>query len=299
MIKQEKVMDRKWAFVFPVTKAYVPEAKVLVYSLKKWHPEIPIFITVADGTTLDDFKQYGDGITIVKSPECDTEFRQIRTHRFKVAAELGEQGYNAVCIVDADMMMVSRIDPFFMMVESGAVLVCSDNTMLRYESKHFRQHFLDVPDNINVIHTGFSTVPTFVNPQIHKNLLEEIWNSKTGNDLETFNLITLLRGYMEDNVVLLNSYQWTNIHHTMLKPETYVRRSVDMHGEHFISYMGERVYMMHGHWLQNGYVDELIDPMKRNYANYPNAVFIAEESVRCLKEVYRRYAAEAGVEVPE
>jgi hypothetical protein len=288
----------KSAFVFPVTKGYVDEARVLVYSLKKWHPEIPIFITVADGTTIEPFAQYGDGITIVPSPKCDTEFRQIRTHRFKVAAELGEQGFDSVCLVDADMLMVARISQFFAMVEAGTILVCSDNTMLRYEAKHLRQHHLEAPDNFNVIHTGFSTVPTFINPQIHKDLLEEIWTNPTGNDLETFNLIVLRRGYMESKVVLLNSYQWTNIHHTMLKPETYVRRSVDMLGEHFISYMGERVYMMHGHWLQDGYVNELMDPMKRNYGDYPGAVFIAEESVRVLKEVYRRYATEAGVPVP-
>jgi hypothetical protein len=39
--------------------------------------------------------------------------------------------------------------------------------------------------------------------------------------------------------------------------------------------------------------------MRRNYGNYPGAVFTAEESIRVLKEVYRRYANEAGVVVPE
>ena len=287
----------KWAFVFPVTIGYLDEAKILVYSLKKWHSEIPIFVTLSDSMDGSEFDELG-GVIPIRSPKCDTEFRQIRTHRFKFAKELGEQGYTSVCLLDADMLMLYRISQYFKMAESGVVLTCSDNTILRYEHKHLKEHHLESDEKFNVIHTGFSTVPTFINPQIHADFLEEIWSNPTGNDLETFNLIALRRGYMDDTIALLNSYQWTNIHHTMLKPETYIRRSFDIRGEHYISHMGERVYMMHGHWLQDNYVDELMEPMKKNYGNFPKAVFIAEESVKVLREVYRRYAKEAGV-LPE
>ena len=195
------------------------------------------------------------------------------------------------------MCLVYQIPQFFQLAESGVILVCSDNTVLRYETKHLRRHYLEVEDGFDVIHTGFSTVPTFINPQTHKDLLEELWENPTGNDLETWNLVMLNRGYMDDRVMLLNSYQWTNIHHTMMKPETFTKRSFDMRGEHFISHMGERVYMLHGHWLFDGYCEELMEPMEKNYGDYPGAVHAAREALKVIRDVYRRYAKEAGAEV--
>ena len=83
----------------------------------------------------------------------------------------------------------------------------------------------------------------------------------------------------------LNSYQFTNIHHTMLKPDTYARKTDDG----LYTQMGEPIYMIHGHWQEDKYMKNLMEPMEKNYGNYPNALKYAEAAIREIKKEYDRY----------
>ena len=71
----------------------------------------------------------------------------------------------------------------------------------------------------------------------------------------------------------------------MLKPETFVRRT----SQGLFSNQGDPVYMIHGHWLYDDYINGLIGPMKKNYSD-PKIIQGAENCIKELKNEFDKYA---------
>lgn len=277
----------EYAFVFPVTRQYLHEARVLVNSLHKWHPEIPIYITTIDteyGIEKKDFNDICD-TDIIIAPECDTDFRRIRTFRFKLAMDLKDK-HKVILLLDADMCLFRPIDKFFRIAETGIMIGCSDSTILKYRQNHFKEYHIETKIQ-EIIHPFFSTVPLFINPSNERTyeFLKMVWENPTGNDLEVPNRIVAATG-RQDEMILLNSYQWTNIHHSMLKPETHIKMTDDG----LISNQGQFVYMVHGHWQDKHYLEhDLIDPMKKNYNWDEKNIERAYNIVNDIKKEYDKY----------
>lgn len=276
-------MMGRYVIIVPITKTYLHEGRVLLKSLAVHNGHIPVHVITTD-LEADVFSQYENVNRVIIEPPCDTEFRQIRTSRFRHAVDI-KSDYDVVCLLDADMCSVRKLDNIFRMAESGTILACSNNTLLRYVKKDFDLMKVKVDPDIDVVHPTVSTVPVFINPSIHEDFLMEIWKNETGNDLDIPNLLMESMGIM-DKVFLLNSYAWTNIHHTMLKPEIFIRKT---ESEEYYSNQGEPVYMLHGHWLDDNYVKHLMDPMKKNYGYYKKHLECAENCIRTIKNEYSKY----------
>jgi len=284
--------------IVPITKSYLDEGRVLLNSLQITNPKIPVHVLTTD-LKEDDFKEFKTVEKVVQSPTCtgmNAEFRQIRTYRFKYAIELGEQHVKqqeayiddphedfSVLLLDADMCCLRKLDKFFEMAYH-TILCCSNNTLLRYIKKDFDHMHVSCNPTIDVTHTTFSSVPIFINPIRFKNYLQEIWNNKTGNDLDVPNLV-LSSMNLYDKMYLLNSYAWTNIHHTMIKPETFVKKTFDG----LFSNQGEPIYMIHGHWGQQPYLEELIRPMEKNYGYCRKYIEGAANCINIIKAEYDKY----------
>lgn len=284
----------KYAVVFPATRNCVEEAKCLVNSMAQSNPNIPLYITTSHledrRVTIDDFIHIpGQNIVkIIVEPPCDSEFRQIRTARFRIAAELKDE-YSVVGLLDADMVIIRDISAVMRMAEAGTLLVTSNNTLLCYRHKDFVRMQIKSPgEDTKVVMPTFCTVPMFVNPSIHEEFLMNIWNKDTnpsGNDLETINLLVIAMGLL-DSVYHLTTYSWNNIHHSQLKFETHVKMTDDG----LYSQQGENVYALHGHWLDEAYVKELINPMIKNYGHIPKAVDTARNAINDICKVFRSYS---------
>jgi len=277
-------MNTDYLIVFPATTNYMDEACVLLKSLQKHMPTIPVHVTTRNNDADCLLKEFDNVTRIIDEPPCDTEFRQVRTTRFRHAADVAKEGYKVVCLLDADMLVVRNFTKIFKMAESGTILVGSNNTLLRYRKKDFDKMFVDVSDDINVVHPTFTTVPTFINPTIHQEYLRAIYENKTGNDLDIPNLVAIQQNLM-DQIYHLPSFLFTGIHHTMLKPETYVKMTDDG----LYSHQGEPVYMLHGHLGDPKYLAELIKPMRQNYGYYEPYLKMAQSCINTLKEVYEKY----------
>jgi len=277
-------MNSDYVIVFPATTKYMDEARVLLKSLTKNMPHVPVHIMTrrAEANCLKD--EFSIVEEIIDEPPCDTEFRQVRTSRFRHASDISDR-YKVVCLLDADMCCVRDFTVFFKMAEAGAILVGSNNTLLRYRKKDFDHMHVEAPDDIDVVHATFTTVPTILNPTIHKDYLTTIFNNKTGNDLDVPNLVACSMGLMK-SVYHLPSYIVTNIHHTMVKPETGLKRTSDG----LYSGQGEPVYLIHGHLGDQRYIDELIRPMEKNYGWHRKHIEHANNCIRALTEEYRKYA---------
>jgi hypothetical protein len=274
------------------------EGEVLLKSLCVNNPDIPVYVISRNGEA-DSLVKYSVVKKVHNEPLCDwgenREFRSVRTSRFRYAKELGEQGVTVTLILDADMVSLRPMHQIFRMAESGTILVSCNNTINRYRQKHFLDMNIEMPENTNKIFGSFCTVPMFINPTIHKDFLEKVWNSPTGNDLDVLNLYIMQMG-LEDSIYYLPSWGWTGIHHSCLKPETFVIKT----DQGLFSKTGEPIYMMHGHWNDINYhgvsekgVDpnsQMLEPMIKNYGYHKPYVECAKECIRILKEEYDKYA---------
>lgn len=297
-----------YAFIVPVTKNYLHEARPLVKSLGIHMPDVDLHILTVDGeyrVNPEDFAGLHNRLKVHDVPEYPADkypelqeaysFRRIRTSRFLFATLINQDGtvdwnksadnpYDVICLLDADMAMVRPINKFFKMAETGTILVGSNCTMLRYRKKDFDKMQVDAPDDIDVVHSTFCTVPTFVNPRIHKDWLEAIWLNKTGNDLDIPNLLAQSMGLMT-KIYHLQSAQFLNIHHMQLRPDSHARSTSDG----LYTAQGEQIYMTHGHWTNKQYIEQLLDPIKKNFGDYPKAIQIAENAISAIKQEYDKY----------
>lgn len=269
--------------IVPATKNYFVELDVLLKSLQKHMPHVPVHIMTRDGEA-NEYKDKFDIVEeVIDEPKCDSEFRQVRTSRFRYAAEQ-KDNFKSVCILDADMLCVRDFTQIFRMADTGTIVACSNNTLYRYVKKDFDKMHIDVPEGIEVIHASFSSVPIFISPGIHYEYLMAIWNNKTGNDLDVNNLLVHALG-LADKVYLLGSENFTNIHHTMLKPEIFVRTTTDG----YYNQLGEKIYMFHGHWLDDNYVKQLLEPMQKHYGWHKPYIDIAKNCINAIKKEYEKY----------
>ena len=283
-----------YAVVFPATRNCVDEAKCLVNSLAQTNPDLPVYITTSHledrQVTIQDFIHIpGQNIVkIIVEPPADTEFRQVRTARFRIAAELKSE-YAVVGLLDADMVIIRDITPVMCMAEAGTILVTSNNTLLCYRHRDFVRMQIKSPgEDTKVIMPTFCTVPFFINPTIHEEFLMAIWNSDTnpsGNDLESINLLVIAMGLL-GSIYHLPTYAFNNVHHSQIKIETFAKMTDDG----LFSHQGEPIYSLHGHWLQEAYVKELINPMIKNYGHIPKAIDTAKNAINDLCKVFRSYS---------
>jgi hypothetical protein len=271
--------------IFPATKNYLPEARVLLKSLLVHMPTTPVHIMSKDFEA-EGLKEFKNVEMVLNEQKCDSEFRQVRTTRFRHAADMQGQ-FKVVCLLDADSLAVYNFEHIFRMADTGTLLVCSNNTLFRYIKKDFDHMKVSAPDNIDCISCSFSTVPMFVNPNdaLHQKFLREVIANATGNDLDVPNLLVHVLG-LANKMYLLPSQNWTGIHHTNLKPEVGLKKVCDG----FVSQLGERVYMFHGHHLdKEGYVKNLMEPMIKHYGWHQKYIDNAKQCINLIQEEYDKY----------
>jgi hypothetical protein len=291
------------AFVYTTDLYYSDEAKVLTYSLQKYHPEIPIFLILCyrDYTDrryeeiYDKFVCFSN-ISIHELPDGMSWNKQIK-FRYKFACDLSTQGFDSVCILDADMLCLHNMDLFFNIANSGTIVACADNMITKWNKEEIKKYFNeDVTEFTCDIQERVSNVPWFYNPQVSRitDMLYEMdnWDNHEQCDYTLLNYFMFKHKIM-DITLVVNSYQFTNIHHTMLKPDTFVKDLYDRHGRHFYSEQGQRVYMIHGHWNNQAYLSELMEPMKRNYSWHPKSIETAQNVVNILERVYKEFYDQA------
>jgi hypothetical protein len=274
----------RYLIIVPITGTYMAEGEALLRSLTVHNPDIPVDVISVNGQADYLKAKFPNVRQVVNEPPCDSEFRQVRTSRFRHAADVKAE-FDVCCLLDADMISVRPMKNIFKMAAAGTILACSNNTLFRYLHKDFELMKVTAPLDINVVHGSFSTVPMFINPTIQEPFLRAIWENETGNDLDTLNLLIHSLGLYDNSLYLLNSYCWTNIHHSMLKPETYLKATDDG----YYSHQGEPVYMMHGHLHDPRYHAQLIEPMIKNYGYHKPYIDCARNCIGAMVKEYSKY----------
>jgi len=274
----------RYLIIVPITGSYFAEGEALLRSLAVHNPTIPVDVISINGQA-DYLKDKHPNVRqVINEPPCDSEFRQVRTSRFRYALDVSPD-FDVCCILDADMVSVRPMVNLFKMALCGTILVGSNNTLFRYIKKDFDLMKVEAPADINVIHGSFSTVPMFINPTIHAKFLSAIWENETGNDLDTLNLLVHSLNIYKDSVYHLPSYIVTNIHHSMLKSENHIKET----DQGLYSHQGEPVYFLHGHLSDPAYHRQLLEPMEKNYGYYPPYIDCARDCISTMIKEYHKY----------
>lgn len=295
----------KQAFVLTTDTNYSDEAKVLIYSLRKHHPDVQIFLILCYRNwatrnyekLIEKFSGYqSPPLHIHPLPEGMSWNKQIK-YRYKFACDLASKGYDSVCILDADMLCLYKMDKFFQIAAGGIVVACADNMLTKWTNAEIKHYFKqELPEPVNDIQERVSNVPWFFNPQeplVAAMLYEmDAWDNHDQCDYTLLNYF-MFKHKIIDRVLLTNSYQFTNIHHTMLKMDTFAKEFQDRNGPQIYSEQGQRVYMLHGHWRDEAYISGLMEPMIRNYGWHKKCVETAQNVVNMLRRVYDKYYEEA------
>lgn len=186
------------------------------------------------------------------------------------------EDYDNVCILDADMFFTRNVDKYFKIANMGLIAGAHNNSFHNFKQLEIEDKFINVEQITNV--------PLFI--EAGHPLLKQIinwWEEKgVRSDFECTNLSLL--DWLDD-LFTFPAYLWTNIHHTMLKPETCAIWKYDR----LMSRTNEPVNMVHGKFWDKNYTDNLVKVMVRVYHNDEAVVKIATDSRDLLLREFEKY----------
>ncbi len=113
-----------------VSKGYLAFARVLAHSLRRHHPELPLYVLVVDRTD-DGFHAAGEPFEVLWLD--DMAVPDLRRHRFRhslqevlvmakplLLSDLLDRGFGHALFLDADMLVLDRLDPLLEAMRAGS-----------------------------------------------------------------------------------------------------------------------------------------------------------------------------------
>lgn len=253
-------MASKYAFVVAASTNYIPGLVALFNSLKRLeneHDVILISFQIPDAY-LHTLADYPYKIRVVES---DGESQQQATaiERFNVACNLGHE-YDAICLLDADMFLEANVDVFFLAASKGMIVTGSNGMIINFNKGYQDQYecYLEKEDwPYPQIHTS---VPIFLDAS-NFDWFETLYESRRIDAWDDFLYLNLLGIKLEKYkyMICMPPYAFTGIHHWQMKPETAAMEK----GELLLSGTEEQIYMIHGKWWDEGWLQDLVPTMER------------------------------------
>jgi hypothetical protein len=173
---------------------------------------------------------------------------------FYCALELTTAGYDAVCIMDADMMVVNNIMPWFEVAARTGKLIMPNNDMSAQEQFHYDPTRIGRGASPALHNMPFFFKPSAVISALFLSM-PEIHTRLGISDMSSLNHAVIEAGQMENVLVLPNclwliSVPW-NIH--------LVRRMIGNKPCLLLHRTGDRVNSVHKPWWSPGYIKRLVE----------------------------------------
>jgi hypothetical protein len=298
----------KYAFIVSACSKYIPELTALLNSLELMGNVHDVHI---NGFNLppEFVGQFGKlsynvwlhAISEEQAREYGGESEILCRKRYYYASEWGAN-YEAVCILDADMIVVRNMDNFFKIAEAGIILGVTLEQKTTYgtdEDGHDHQRVLG--EHIVKKRTwndkDICCTPMFINPNTYADQLEYAWqiftlgypdNNFKAPDQQAFNMI-LVADDLAKNVVLLPNMCWVGSNEKLLKP--YTRVTVQQDGLLWTE-SGEPIFIFHGRYYTKKWRQQQILNRHGCAAGYLKATeccdAIAEGAMNCLYEFFKK-----------
>ena len=182
--------------------------------------------------------------------------------------------FDNVCILDADMFFCNNTDKYFRLADAGLIGAAHNNAFHGF-------------DGIPLHHNPITNVPLFIkagHPLI-KDVLRLWIDGGCRCDFEACN--RSIPKHL-DTLFVFPSHLWTNIHCSMLKPETAVKWRY----ERMMSLQEEAVNMVHGKWWQKKYHEWLLKDISKYYNGDERCISIARQSVELIVREFNKYCTD-------
>ena len=253
----------RYAFIASACQKYVPEICALLNSLEQIgnkHDFHLIGYKLPPEFTAQ-FDQLSYTVHYYDIPEAEArqyggESEILCRKRYWFAAEWGKH-YDAVCVLDADMILVRDVEKFFTIAEKCnfilGVTLEQKTTYGTDEDSHSHQRVLGehLVKERTWNPSDMCCTPMFINAKTYEAQLKKAWdiftwgypdNNFKAPDQQAFNMILVAEG-LTDNVVLLPNMCFVGSNEKLLKPYTRVTRQQD---GNLWTESGEPIYVLHG-----------------------------------------------------
>jgi len=210
---------------------------------------------------------------------------QVRFFRYKLAEELKDK-YDAIMIVDADMLCVNNIMKYFKIAAETGMIVIPSNpwgaTVERVQEM-----------GIEML-KGASSPPfhslTILNPRIHLNLLKAIWEwglKEPYGDMVTLSR-TIFRLDLLDKVYMMPNSQWIL--------STFYLDMIKRRGDKLVI-CEEEINMIHRRWWMTGVCEKYYNDIKFDSPEKLRQKHIGRNNVAIFFETFKKFNTQIGIKI--
>ena len=274
----------KRAFVIAASDNYLPGLKALINSIEVHQPDADIILL--SFRLPEDFLKTFRG-TVIHS-EDDHQVHGTAIERFRVAAEVAPD-YDSICLMDADMFLLSDCSTFFDVAAAGFIVTGSNGMVVNFNRDYQDKYNVDLGSDDYVYTKVHTSVPVFINKD-NVDWFAALYNSRRvdhWDDFLYFNLIGAKMG-KHKKMLCLPPYQFTGIHHFQMKPETRLLEK----GGKILSGTEEQIYMVHGKWWDEAWLQDLMPTMERYLKDEQRGDKCRQkviDSIQLIKQQFNHY----------
>lgn len=254
-------MEIKYAFIMAYTDNYLPGITALTNSIRRIMPNAEII--VHHGNSVED--------TAIK--------------RFEIALNVSKD-YDSICLMDVDMFLTHDCTLFFEIASRGFIVTGSNGMIIDFDKAYQDQYGLDLGCDHFIYPKVHTTAPIFIS-KADTDWFDALYSSRRIDRWDDFLYLNMLGIKMgkHNKMICMPPYTFTGIHHWMLKPATAVFERNDI----LLSGTEEQVYMVHGKWWDDAWLQDLMPTMERYLHDEgigPKGKRIVEDSISLLKRKF-------------
>jgi len=253
----------RFAFLTGASQDYLPGLNALFNSLDIWGQRQD-FLLVDYNLPEDYLKKAKDtfnfNIRVFKSTQ-ENQSQGTAIERFKIGYEIGKE-YEAICLLDTDQFLVSSVERFFEVASKGFIVTGSNGMIIGFNRDYQQKYGIKLEKDDYPYPLVHTTCPIFLSPA-DLDWFERLYNSRRFDIFDDFTFLNFLGIVMgkDKKMICLGPQKFTQIHHFGLKPNTRIIRKNGL----LLSETEELIYMIHGKWWRENWVNGLMEPMYRYF----------------------------------
>jgi len=227
----------KYAYIVSACKKYIPELNALLnsldyvgnkYSVHVWEYGIPKDLLDKWASSFD-YPVFIHEITEPEAREYGGEGEILCRKRYWYAGEVGKT-YNAICVLDADMVFVRNPEQYFTIAEkTGFILGASKEQNKVYDHEHHTVGGKFIIEKGYYNRFDICNCPLFIDARIWEKALKRSWDIFTEGypntnfkapDMDALS-VCLIEAGSEDKTIIMAALMWLGTNEQHLKP--YIR----------------------------------------------------------------------------
>lgn len=263
MFNREPNFEPKYAFIVSACKKYIPELNALLnsldyvgnkYAIHLWQYQIPREL-LTKWIEAFSYPVIVHDILESEAREYGGEGEILCRKRYWYAGDVGKN-YNAICILDADIVFVRNPEIYFEVAGKTGIIIGVDKEQNKvYDHEH---HKLNgkwiVPEGI-YNDKEVCNCPLFIDARIWEKALKRSWEyfitgfpetNFKAPDMDAMNIAFLEAGG-HDRIMKLSNHAWLGTNECILKP--YTRAVGDRDGK-IKTENGQAIFSFHGQFYK-------------------------------------------------